>query len=338
MKKTDLLKKYFHDQCQPEEIVYLLRHLEPEDVENYEEVIKDLWDEFTNYPTLDSAVSERLYQNILEKGQITSASKEGNRTALKKHLYLFQKFAAVFIGLLLLTGISFSLFRNYAGTELTTAYGEKREIVLPDSSVITLNSNSSLKFNKSKFEENSREVWISGEAFFDIRKRTVGKERLKFIVHTDDITVEVLGTRFNVNSRREKTEVVLESGKVRLSVADNRNQEILMQPGDLVAYSSEDKKLEHKIVLPTEYSNWKNNQLVFNGVTLENIAHKIEDHFGYKVILVLNNPDLKSKQYRGTFPSDNLDVLLESLSKSFDLEVARENEKIILKEYSSETD
>ncbi len=89
-----------------------------------------------------------------------------------------------------------------------THFGEILKIKLQDGSNVTLNSNSSLSY----YENESRKVWLSGEAFFQVDKKIA--TNAKFWVLTDDLSVEVFGTSFNVNTKKEKTAVFLEEGNI----------------------------------------------------------------------------------------------------------------------------
>lgn len=83
-----------------------------------------------------------------------------------------------------------------------TQYGEQRVVELPDHSVVSLNANSTLRFRNDWSQANTlREVWLDGEAFFSVQKQEGAAGPAKFIVHTNDLDVEVLGTRFNVSNR-----------------------------------------------------------------------------------------------------------------------------------------
>ena len=95
-----------------------------------------------------------------------------------------------------------------------TRYGETQTILLPDSSTVLLNANSRLTLSTDWTD--TREVWLEGEAFFRVRKikritSPASAEHVKFIVRTDRLNVEVLGTEFNVRQRSEKTAVLLKS-------------------------------------------------------------------------------------------------------------------------------
>ena len=120
-----------------------------------------------------------------------------------------------------------------------TNYGEILNIKLQDGSDVTLNSNSSLSYNKNE----SRKVWLTGEAFFQVDKKVV--TNAKFWVITDDLSVEVYGTSFNVNTKKKKTDVFLEEGSIWLSLKNGENKKMI--PGNYISYSSQQNKILENI-------------------------------------------------------------------------------------------
>lgn len=208
---------------------------------------------------------------------------------------------------------------------IATHYGESRTVILPDSTRITLNGNSSVRYLRSGFEGGTRDVWLDGEAFFTVT-RTLNNDQ--FVVHTSELSVKVLGTRFNVRSRRGNTEVVLDEGKVKLDMA-GVDSSLVMKPGELVEFS-EVGTLVRKPVDPDDYSSWRNNRLVFKSATLEEIARILEDTYGF--VVILEDEHLKKKSFTGSSSSDNIHELLDKLGQIFDLEVVKNDNQIIMRE------
>ncbi len=239
----------------------------------------------------------------------------------------WQKIAASLIGILLISTLIFFFYKSQP-LEYRTAFGEKQEIILPDSSRVILNANSRLTVNKGWDSE--REVWLEGEAFFSVRKKKTtngekGADYLKFTVHTHTMDVDVLGTEFNVSDRRLNTVVVLNSGKIQLKLP-NKTENIIMKPGDLV--EMEDQKLIKKIVDPKVYNAWTNNEWILNDLTLREVALKIEETYGVKVII--NNTDKTAHILAGIVPTDNLDVLLKVLSTTLNIKITQHKDQIII--------
>lgn len=243
--------------------------------------------------------------------------------------------AATITGLILLVGAYLTFFAPENYTEYATGYGETKTVVLPDRSIVTLNANSSLRIKKDRWDNvPEREVWLTGEAFFDVEKRrNTTNDLAKFVVHTGRVEVEVVGTRFNVNTRRSATEVVLSSGKVRLNIrqdAEHAPEEVLMAPGELVEVLERQHKIDKKKVDPAHYTAWTQNKLVFENTPVAKIKQLIEDNYGLKI--AISPSALLKKEFTGAAPADDIDILLGKLSVVYNLEIIRNGNEILLKE------
>ncbi|MEQ9440870.1 MAG: FecR domain-containing protein [Cyclobacteriaceae bacterium] len=243
--------------------------------------------------------------------------------------------AASLTGVILLAVAYFIAFQPWEPTEYTTTYGETKTVTLPDQSVVTLNANSSLRIAEADWENLAeRKVWLTGEAFFDVEKRKTREgEPAKFLVHSGNVRVEVLGTRFNVNSRHRETKVVLSSGKVKLNIegpTEQANEEVLMVPGEMVAVDQHQQAVEKKTVDPSHYTAWTENKLVFENTPIAAIKQLIEDNYGLQVSI--EDPNLLLKAFTGTAPADDLDILLDKLSLVYRLKITRSGNEITITE------
>jgi ferric-dicitrate binding protein FerR (iron transport regulator) len=233
---------------------------------------------------------------------------------------LFLKIAASFTLLILITTLWLKF--NNPGESYRTAYGEHMEIVLPDSSRVTMNGNSTLRYSEWD-EDDDRHVWVEGEAFFDVT-HTVNDQ--KFIVHTEDgVDVEVLGTRFNVKIRRGKTEVMLEEGKVNLNVKSIfASKDIVMKPGDMIQV--ENSALNTVQVDASRYTAWKDHKLYFDETRLEELAHILEDTYGISVEFA--NPGLADRRLSGEIDSRKASDILAAIKETFNITVSRDGNKV----------
>ncbi len=237
-------------------------------------------------------------------------------------------FMAAAVSLLVVTtGIYFFIQGRQHLSEYQTGYGETRQIMLPDSSIIKLNANSTLAFHANWDQQSMREVWLSGEAFFVVTKK-LNARNTRFVVHTNDLDVEVLGTRFNVQNRHDKTKVVLSSGKVKLNIGQNE-QEVLMEPGEMVAYSLKTQSYEKKQVEPQKYTSWKDNLLTFDNSTLAEIAAVLKDSYG--ISFIFEDADIAKNRFTTTVPSQKIDVLYPMLEESFNLKITNKGGQIIMR-------
>lgn len=226
--------------------------------------------------------------------------------------------------IMVLTSISLYLMNDFVFYRTYTSHkGKIRSVTLEDGSRVTLNANSSLKVLRDLFSHEDREVWIKGEAFFEVTRKS---DQRKFIVHTDNLVVEVLGTKFNVNSRRNKTEVMLAEGKVKLVAKDI--QPLIMQPGEQVSLSSSHDQFEKQLFEPEKYEAWQNNMLVFENTPLSEVTQIIQDYYGVKMIV--SDSLLGKRQFTGTLPNNDLDVILLALRTSYKISIEKRDDHIFL--------
>lgn len=212
---------------------------------------------------------------------------------------------------------------------IATQYGATGRVILPDSSVVVLNAHSSLVYAASWNGKTSREVWLKGEGYFEVVHGGGNAVARPFRVHTDNITVDVLGTRFDIRERRAVTEVALESGKIALSFPGSSGAAIVMKPGEVVTYRKENRQLLRDTVNAADYSAWKKNRLVLRNPTVEQIVHYLEDNFG-KPIRVEDSA-LLQKQVNGPILYDNLNDALFILSAVLKVKVIKEDSVVILR-------
>ncbi len=215
----------------------------------------------------------------------------------------------------------FNPVSEYAIVERTTQSGQKLTFQLPDGSIVKLNSKTSLRFPE-KFSGQTRYVYLSGEAFFDVVKDSSHP----FIVQSDDgVTVRVLGTSFNVRTTETSTSIVVASGKVSVS-KDSLHS--LLLPHEKATYLIE----SHEII--TESANlaydlaWKDNTLVFDDTRLDEVASMLENWYG--VAIAFNNDGIKNCVITGKYVNEPIHKILEAIRFSTGIEFKESGKKIEL--------
>lgn len=277
----DVIIRFLRHQTSPEEI-RLLEEWLGQDVANREQFDKinttfqALRDDQPQYQSEDAA-----WESV--------AGKLENPVRIQrvKHLHPFRhslvKIAAT---VLLLVVASFAFWRYtmedkpFIADSITIhAAPEKRKIILPDQTTVWLNANSSLTYGE-RFNHDNRNVTLQGEAYFDVAKTGVD-----FIVTTNNLVIQVKGTRFNVKATPgDKEYATLEEGKVLLKVS-GYNESFDMKPGDQLVFNKESKELVLQVVNAPSYSVWKEEQLVFNDVSLSEISLKLEKRFNVNITM-----------------------------------------------------
>lgn len=273
-------------------------------------------------------------QNLLDKINTTIATNgtldkktdpQQKKTPYRRFIRVWSQVAAV-TGLLLLSIVAYVMLTAHPALEYTTQFGEKKVILLPDSSKVMLNANSSLSYDADWSENALREVHLKGEAFFEVRKQPYNN---KFVVHTDKLDVEVLGTQFNVSERQGATTVTLNEGSVQLnSDIAKLVKNILMRPGEQAELTRENI-LEIRKVNTDLYTSWKDNKLIFENTTIQEIAQIIEDNYGLEVVVL--DTAIFQRKFTGTLPGNNIDIILKTFSALYQLDIERDKDQIFLK-------
>ncbi len=184
------------------------------------------------------------------------------------------RIAAVLIPAFILLGGIYYFSRQDKMVRVIAAYGETKHILLPDSSEVWLNAGSSLHY-PSIFTKGTRSLTLEGEAYFSVRK----DERKPFIVHTQNLSVRVLGTEFNVRaySNDSRTIATLTNGKVE--VKTNSNQTRILDPDEQLTFDSQTAGIDVTKVSAYDVASWTTGQLIFAGATLDEIFRTLERRF-----------------------------------------------------------
>ncbi len=210
-----------------------------------------------------------------------------------------------------------------------SAYGEIRKIELPDGSLVWLNAGSQLIYPE-QFAPDNREVYVMGEAYFDVVK---DKSR-PFIVKSDMVAVKVLGTRFNIRSypEDEESEITLESGSVGFDKVNNKFANILyLVPDQRAAISKKTGNVTIENVSSSNFTGWKERKLRFKSEPFADIVTDLERTFN--VSIEVRSEKLKNEVYTGKFESgENLDQILNLIKLNTRMKYTRNNSNYIISE------
>jgi len=230
--------------------------------------------------------------------------------------------ASIVVVLCVGVGIWLNIYGTYE--KYTTGYGEWKTVILPDSTQVQLNANSILRFKPKWVAGEDRKVWLAGEAFFEVKRQP--QSRAKFVVVTEAIQVEVLGTRFNVQQRGDQTEVFLEEGEIKWL---SRKESRYLEPGDFIAYSTtQDQITQTRNELDAPHSSWKDGMLLLKDATTQEVLDELQAIYG--VDFQLNNPELMNMQTTLRIPMDTIDIALSVLEKTWDVKISRQKDKLLI--------
>lgn len=220
------------------------------------------------------------------------------------------------ISVLLATGWFFQIELTHK--KLSTGPGEIKTWTLKDGSRVSLNANSELIVPRWNFAEGSRrEVVLKGEAEFLVTRT---RNNARFIVKTPDgVDVTVLGTQFTVYTRPDKTEILLNKGKVQVQhPAGSIRKNLIMAPGDVITLDDRGKVAHNHLKEPKQYAAWKESRFVFDETTLAEIARLLENN--YSLTVKIPSAELASQTISGSFKAKNEHELIASICRIFDIQ------------------
>jgi ferric-dicitrate binding protein FerR (iron transport regulator) len=278
---------------------------------------------------LSFAEKQEMWKNI--KGAIQK-EKEGKVVLMhatpKKAFNRVALFvAAILLGCVVFAGIKMIKPASTLQADTATAatrYGEIKKLKLPDSSIITLNAHSQVRYN-SDWDNSKREVWVEGEAYFSIKHTSTNQP---FIVHTNLYDIEVLGTEFNVSQRRDRIKISLNSGKIRLKTLDGSNGEVIMLPGELLERSVKGRHFQKKPVKVENISAWKEGKLLFDDTPLAEVIETMKDTYGWEIAKV--DVEILNKELSGEVDTRDEEELIHILEKALQISIKREGTKVYI--------
>lgn len=199
---------------------------------------------------------------------------------------------------------------KFAMQEITSPPGIRTQVMLPDGSKVWLNAESTIKFSVP-FPVATRDVDLKGEAFFDVTKNP----EKPFIVHSGQVNVKVLGTRFNCKAfeNDKNIEIVLEEGKIALNTGLESTEKI-MKPGDRAVIEKQSGEASITNQKIGKYIAWHTGKLVFDNTPMSEVAQMLEHWFGVEVIV--QNPDILNYRFTTTFENESLFQVIELLGLS----------------------
>ena len=255
---------------------------------------EELWNNWYDHP-------EEIFDAITIISSDQSQLKKELRKIKKSNqvIFLSHRNWVMAASLLVLMGLSCFFYLSSAKSTIkqyATRSGEHARIVLSDGTQIWLNAGSLVKY-PIEFKGDTREVYLTGEAFFDVAK----DKKHPFIIHTDKMDTKVLGTSFNVQAYPDHTsqEVSVLTGRVNVkSVITEEN--VYVTPGQKVVFKSHDNKLQaFKDIPVNSISLWRKNIIVFEDAPLPEVIATINRN--YNVTIEIGNKNLNNMKISAYF-------------------------------------
>ena len=211
--------------------------------------------------------------------------------------------------------------------ELVTKKWQRSLVTLQDGTKVWLNADSELKYPKTFSGEKFRDVYLEGEAYFDVAEN---KEH-PFIVHTSDISVKVLGTAFNVRSypMDNIVETTLVRGKVNIASTGKQAKQITLLPNQKVVFEKQSRKLLLENRVNTEkYVSWREGTMMFEDQSLREIVQALERW--YNVTIKVEDANSLDCHFSAKINNKSLEEVLELFKASDNIDYKIDGDKVLI--------
>ncbi|MCC5930146.1 MAG: FecR domain-containing protein [Cyclobacteriaceae bacterium] len=204
----------------------------------------------------------------------------------------------------------------------------KSRFSLPDGSIVSLNAESSIDYIFD-FQKGEREVFLKGEAFFEVKKN----EKYPFIVHAGGIATRALGTSFNIRyfENEPSVNIALLSGRVGMELEKGKldAENTFLLPGEKLIYQRENGINEKVKFEPMDDLAWKDGVLVFKNADFDEFVRRLEHWFG--VDFSIEGTPKEVWNVNGRFTTETLREILVGVNFTYDIEYSIKGEDVILK-------
>ena len=266
---NEVIIRFLDGTATGEEKVFLFNWLKQSEKNRNEfSEVRDLW-LLGNTIATDDLETEIALERFKNRIQSTESGLRKSRFVFPEHFSLFLRVAAVFLILFAVGSASYYWGSSSVPGQkevmnrLLTANGSKGRFVLPDSTVVWLNSNSLLEYPET-FSASAREVSLSGEAYFEVRRN----EKLPFIVDN--------------YQRKSGVEAVLVEGSVKIAGC-KMNHSVVLTPGQLINYDKKSERTKVQMVNTDDYISWIQNELTFDNDKLADIIINLNKWYGVDI-------------------------------------------------------
>lgn len=281
----------------------------------------------------ESGTNEKIYQDFLSvqlnmdklysrEGYDVQESWESLDQKIKQPArFLWYKIAAAVL-LTLSVGYYFILADKYV-TLSTETLAAVSKVILPDGTIVNLNTGTTIKYSKNDFMANRKLILLQGEVFVKV----VNHDGPQFRIDLGEVQAADIGTSFNVSRNDQKISVIVEEGEVALGHAD-KSEEVVLTAGKVGIYNIDTKVLSSAGNPDVNYKAWMDKFFIFQEVPFEQVAGQLEKV--YKMPLEIKGASLKNRKLTARLHYQTLDSVLAVISASLQCKVTKENNTYVL--------
>jgi ferric-dicitrate binding protein FerR (iron transport regulator) len=312
-----LFQKFIQNEASSSEVKQLIAWLKNKS--GFSDWADTQWE--TVSPDMEQKLKEKLFASVQEKIDL-----KRNYHLSFQQIVIYMAVASILVFVTGLTVYQYTIkSTQQPDMQVFVDKGQKAQINLPDGTAVWLNSDTRLTYG-AQFNNKERSVQLEGEAYFEVAE----DEDRPFTIQSGALSVEALGTHFNVRAYSEEKQLsaTLLEGKVAVST---NTEKVILAPNQKAVWSNERQTLfTENIENASDYTLWIKNQLVFSGRSVEEIAHELERMYNMEVIFLSEN--IKHYRFSGTLNNSSLESILQIMSLTSPLVYHFEGNTILLNE------